>query len=216
MSPTYLISFKTKSGNWSSMRIFFYVTNNNNYSTIMDIDGKLLKASIKLVRLMDKTADDNLPREIADVVKLHSKLAVGSAWIPVPGADIAAGAATIWGMYVRINNKLSIPFGENVMKSIGSGVATNLASYAAMSGVASALKFIPGIGTIGGAVLMSATLYGLTLASGWIYLNALSLVAAKKGNAFSASDISKAVNDLLRDKTTIKNFIDEAKKTYKK
>jgi uncharacterized protein (DUF697 family) len=182
----------------------------------MDIDGKLLKSSIKLVQLMDKTADANLPREIADVVKLHSKLAVGSAWIPIPGADVAAGAATIWGMYVRINNKLSIPFGENVMKSIGSGVATNLASYAAMSGVASALKFIPGIGTIGGAVLMSATLYGLTLASGWIYLNALSLVATKKGNTFSASDISKAVNDLLKDKTTIKNFIDEAKKTYKK
>jgi hypothetical protein len=41
-------------------------------------------------------------------------------------------------------------------------------------------------------------------------------VAAKKGNTFSASDISKAVNDLLKDKTTIKNFIDEAKKTYKK
>ena len=104
-------------------------------------------------------------------------------------------------MYVRINNKLSIPFGENVMKSIGSGVATNLASYAAMSGVASALKFIPGIGTIGGAVLMSAALYGLTLASGWVYLNALSLVAERKGNAFSASDISKAINDLLKDKT---------------
>ena len=182
----------------------------------MDIDGKLLKSSIKLVQLMDKTADNNLPREIADVVKLHSKLAVGSAWVPIPGADVAAGAANIWGMYVRINNKLSIPFGENVMKSIGSGVATNLASYAAMSGVASALKFIPGIGTIGGAVLMSATLYGLTLASGWVYLNALSLAAAKKGNAFSASDISKAVNDLLRDKSTIKNFIDEAKKTYRK
>ncbi len=182
----------------------------------MDIDGKLIKASVKLVQLMDKTAESNLPREIADVVKLHSKLAVGSAWIPVPGADVAAGAANIWGMYVRINNKLSIPFGENVMKSIGSGVATNLASYAAMSGVASALKFIPGLGTVGGAVLMSATLYGITLASGWVYLNALSLVAERKGNAFSASDISKAVNDLLKDKTTIKNFIDEAKKTYKK
>lgn len=182
----------------------------------MDIDGKLIKASVKLVQLMDKTAESNLPREIADVVKLHSKLAVGSAWIPVPGADVAAGAANIWGMYVRINNKLSIPFGENVMKSIGSGVATNLASYAAMSGVASALKFIPGIGSVGGAVLMSATLYGITLASGWVYLNALSLVAERKGNAFSASDISKAINDLLKDKTTIKNFINEAKKTYKK
>ena len=70
----------------------------------MDIDGKLLKSSIKLVQLMDKTADANLPREIADVVKLHSKLAVGSAWIRLPGADVAAGAAPIWGMYVRINN----------------------------------------------------------------------------------------------------------------
>ncbi len=182
----------------------------------MDIDGKLLESAIKLVQLLDKTADHNLPHEIADVVKFHSKLAVGSAWIPIPGADMAVGAANIWGMYVRINNKLSIPFGENVMKSIGSGVATNLASYAAMSGVASAMKFIPGIGSIGGAVIMSATLYALTLASGWIYLNALSMLAERKGKTFSASDISKAVNDLLREKTTIKEFINEAKKTYKK
>ena len=49
----------------------------------MDIDGKLLSSSYKLVKLMDKTADNNLPRDIADVVKLHSKLAVGSALIPV-------------------------------------------------------------------------------------------------------------------------------------
>ena len=107
-----------------------------------------------------------LPKEIANVVKTHSKLAVGSAWIPVPGADVAAGAAVIWGMYVRINNKLGIPFGENIMKSIGSGVATNLASYLAMTGVASAIKVIPGIGSLGGAILMSASLYAVTLAAG--------------------------------------------------
>ena len=59
------------------------------------------------------------------------------------------------------------------MKSIASGVATNLASGLAMAGVASALKFIPGIGSIGGAVLMSASMYGLTLTSGYIYLKAL-------------------------------------------
>ena len=44
---------------------------------------------------MDKGAEESLPKEIADVVKLHAKLAVGSAWIPVPGADVAAGAANI-------------------------------------------------------------------------------------------------------------------------
>ena len=180
----------------------------------MDVNGKLLKASIKLVGVMDKVADKNLPKEIADVVKLHSKLALGSAWIPVPGADMAAGAASIWGMYVRINSKLGIPFGENVMKSIGSGVATNLASYVAMGTVASALKFIPGIGTLTGAAIMSASLYGLTMASGWVYLNALCALAEKKGNNFSVSDISSAVNSMLKDKSAIKEFIDSAKKSY--
>ena len=181
----------------------------------MNVDEKLLKSAVKLVQLMDKTADKNLPQEIANVVKLHSKLAVGSSFIPVPGADIAAGAASIWGMYVRINSKLGIPFGENVMKSIGSGVATNLAGYAAMTGVASALKFIPGIGTIGGAVIMAASMYGITLASGWIYLQALSALAQRSGKNFNAQDITKAVNDFLKEKSVIKEFINEAKKSYK-
>lgn len=180
----------------------------------MDIERKLISTSIKLVGLMDKAAEETLPQEIAGVVKLHSKLAVGAAWIPVPGADVAAGAANIWGMYARINNKLDIPFGENVMKSIGSGVATNLASYMAMSGVASALKFIPGLGTIGGAAVLSASLYAITLASGWIYLQALCALAEKKGTSFSVSDITKAVNDMLKEKSVIKDFIESAKKTY--
>lgn len=182
----------------------------------MDVDRTLLKTAFKLVQLLDKTADQALPQEIADVVKLHSKLAVGSAWIPVPGADVAAGAATIWGMYIRINGKIDMPFGENVMKSIGTGVATNLASYAAMSGVASALKFIPGIGTIGGAILMSATLYAVTLASGYIYLQALCLVAEKKGNKFDASDVTKAITEVMKNQTVIKDFINSAKSSYKK
>lgn len=182
----------------------------------MDVERKLISAAVKLVQMLDKTADENLPKELADVVKLHSKLAVGSAWIPVPGADVAAGAAVIWGMYARINSKLNIPFGENVMKSIGSGVATNMAGYFVMSGVASAMKFIPGIGTIGGALIMSASLYAATMASGWVYMEALTALAKKKGKAFDVSDISKAVNDVLKEKAVIKDFVDSAKKTYKK
>lgn len=165
--------------------------------------GRMLKLAIKLVKLMDKAADEMLPQQIVDVVKLHSKLAVGSAWIPVPGVDLAASAATIWGMYVRINNKIGLPFGENVMKSIGSGVATNLASYAAMSGVASLLKWIPGVGTVAGAVMESATLYALTLASGYVYLKALCYVAEHKGVDFSSKDLSDAVSEVLTDKKTI-------------
>ena len=182
----------------------------------MDSERTLIKTSIKLVQLMDKAADETLPNEIANVVKLHSKIAVGSAWVPIPGADMAAGAANIWGMYARINSKLGLPFGENMMKSIGSGVATNLASYLAISGVASALKFIPGIGSVGGALLMSASLYGATLASGWVYLQALCTLAEKKGSSFNMSDISNAVTNMLKNKSTIKEFIEAAKETYKK
>lgn len=179
-----------------------------------DITG-LLKAATELVDLLDKGADQLLPQQIVDVVKLHSKLAVGSAWIPVPGADVAAGAVNIWTMYARVNDKIDIPFGENVLKSIGSGVATNLASYFTMSGVASALKFIPGIGTFGGALLLSASLYAITLVSGWVYLQALILLAQKNGSDIASGDLGSAVQEVLKDKTTIKKFIEAAKKDYK-
>ena len=179
------------------------------------IDEHLLKESTHLVELLDKQADAMLPKDIADVVKLHSKLAVGSAWIPVPGADVAAGAATIWTMYTRINSKLGVSLKENILKTIASGVATNLASYAAMAGVASALKFIPGIGSIGGAVLMSASLYGITIASGWVYLKALCTLAEKDGVNLDMNKLGDAVKDVLKD-ASIKKIIEEAKKEYKK
>ena len=177
---------------------------------------ELMHVSVELVKLLDRTADKTLPKEIVDVVKLHSKLAVGSAWIPVPGADVAAGAVTIWTMYGRINNNIGISIKENVLKTVGAGVATNLTSYVAMSGVASAMKFIPGIGSVGGALIMSASLYAITLVSGWVYLKALCLMAQRKGQGINAEDFKKAIDEVLSNKTLIKNLFNVAKKEYKK
>ncbi|MBR1499532.1 MAG: hypothetical protein IJ615_07915 [Bacteroidaceae bacterium] len=179
------------------------------------VNEELLKAAYHLVCLLDKQADNLLPQEIVDVVKLHGKLAVGSALIPVPGADVAAGAANIWAMYIRINGKTGLEFKENVMKTIGSGVATNLVGYVAMSGVASAMKFIPGIGSVGGALIMSASLYAVTLASGYVYLKALCALAERKGANISGEDLKSAIDELLAKKDVIKDFINQAKKEYK-
>ncbi len=180
----------------------------------MDND-KLLRTAIDLVQLLDKAADATLPDEIVDIVKLHAKLAVGSAWIPVPGADIAAGAASIWSMYLRINNKIGMQFGENILKTIASGVATNLASYAAALAIGGALKFIPAIGSIGGALVMSATLYALTLASGYVYLKTLTVMLKKK-MSISDTQLKDSVESFLRENgNEIKDFIKEAKKNYK-
>ena len=169
----------------------------------------------ELVVLLDKAADKSLPKEIADVVKLHSKIAVGSAWIPVPGADVAAGAANIWTMYGRLNGKIEIPISENILKSLGAGVATNLTSYVAVSGVASAMKFIPGIGTVGGALIMSASLYAVTLVSGWVYLKALCMMAQRNGKGINANDLKTAVDEVLSNKKVIKEMLTAAKKDYK-
>ena len=59
----------------------------------MSSEQQLLKASIKLVQALDKGADKILPQKIVDIVKLHSKLAVGSSFIPVPGLDLAGAAS---------------------------------------------------------------------------------------------------------------------------
>ena len=178
-------------------------------------DERILRVAFKLVQLLDKQADTVLPQEIADVVRLHSKLAVGSAWIPIPGADAVAGATIIWTMYTRINSKLGFTLKDNILKTVASGVATNLASYAAMSGVASAMKFIPGIGTIGGAIIMSASLYAITLASGWVYLKALTVLAERSNGDLDFSKLGDAIKEVLKD-SSIKSLINEAKSDYKK
>lgn len=175
----------------------------------------LLHAAYELVQSLDKMTDDSLPQEIADVVKLHAKLAVGSAWVPVPGADVAAGAVNIWTMYLRINGKIGMKLGESILKTIASAVATNLAGYAAVLAVGGALKFIPGIGSIGGAVVMSGALYAVTLASGYVYLKALTALI-KKGGTIDGIKLKDAVDNFMQNnRKEIKNFINAAKRTLK-
>ena len=176
---------------------------------------ELYEAAVALVTVLDKTAEQLLPQEIVDVVKLHSKLAVGSALIPVPGADVAAGAANIWTMYGRVNSKVGISIRDNVLKTVGSGVVTNLASYMAMAGLGSAIKAIPGLGTVTGTALMSASLYAVTLASGYIYVKALTLLANNGNGSIDITQIDSAVKDILKNKEVIKNFIKAAKSDIK-
>lgn len=177
-------------------------------------DDKILKVSLKLVELMNKQADHMLPHTIAKLVKTHSGLAVGSAWIPVPGLDVAAGAVNIWSMYGRINSNLGLSIKDNVLKTIASGVATNLASYVAMSGVGSLVKAIPIFGQVGGAIAMSASLYAITISSGWVYLKALCLLAEKDGQHLNMSKLADAMKQVLAD-SSIKDFVTQAKKEYR-
>lgn len=152
----------------------------------MGIDEQLLHQAKHLVEAMDKTVDEALPHEIAEIVKFHSKgAAVGalaSAWIPGAGAAaaVAASAGFIWTMYGRIGSKIGLPFGQNVLKTLASGAATNLAgSVVGIVALSTVLSFVPGLGNIGASVIMGATCYAISLASGYVYLKIMAKLFAK-------------------------------------
>jgi hypothetical protein len=166
---------------------------------------------------------ENFSKDIADIVTSHSAGAAASAlasgWIPGAGAGIATtiSAGFIWSMYARINSTCQIPFSENVMKSLASGLATNLVSYI-LGGLAMStlFSFFPGVGSIGASVIIGGTCYALTLASGIIYLKILTKLMN------SGVDLSNVTEEELKAKAAditqtmnIKETLENAKKEYK-
>ncbi|NJN91603.1 MAG: hypothetical protein HC878_15385 [Leptolyngbyaceae cyanobacterium SL_5_14] len=186
-------------------------------SKSMDNQSQLFQVAAEVAKALNQTADENLPGKLAGIVKLHAGIAVGSAFIPVPGADMAAAAVNIWTMYVRINKELELPFTENLVKSIATGVVTNLGAAAMTSMViGSAFKFIPGLGSVGGAAVMGATIYGVTLTAGIIYMKALSkLLSNKKSSQVNEENLKTAVDEIMKDKQSVQTILKTAKEGYK-
>lgn len=172
-------------------------------------------AAVLAVRALDREMRTTLPDEIVDCIQLHAGISAGAAWIPIGGLDVAALTANIWTMYIRINKKLGISFSENMMKSIGSAVAANLASNLTIAGVGSVLKYIPGIGTLAGGAIMTATMYGTTVGAAWIYLMAI-VNWVKKGKG-SGEDLKSCVADVIaQNRGAIDEVINSSKRSYKK
>lgn len=180
-------------------------------------DNHLVQAAKELTKAMNRVADETLPGKLAGIVKLHAALAVGSAFIPVPVADMAAAAANIWTMYVRINKELGLPFGENLIKSVAAGVVTNLGgAVAGVVVVGSVLKVIPAIGSFGGAVVMGTTIYAITITSGIVYMKAVAKLLTKKSvTQVSEADLTSATSELIGDRQQIKEILKAAKREYR-
>ena len=187
------------------------------------MDHRLQHAAIELVKVMDKTVDDSLPSDIADIVKMHSKGAaiagVASGWVPGVGgtAAVAVSAGFVWTMYGRINSKIDLPFSENIMKSVASGIATNLAGYAVASiALATVSSLFPGLGNIASSVISGGTCYGLTLASGFVYIKILTKIfkAGEDPTTLTADDLKNAAKTVVENED-IKAVMKEAKEAYK-
>ena len=190
---------------------------------MFNTDDILEKSAEQLVktlayREMDKIVDKHLPQELSNIVKLHSKIAAGAGFIPLPGAGLVVAAGNIWTMYGRINSKLNIPFSENLIKSIGTGFLTNLgSSYLGGLVIGTIFKFIPFAGSVMGGAVVAAVVYGLTLASGVIYFKTLTILSQKENlENVTKEELSAIINQVAEEnKDIIDTIVEESKKTYK-
>ncbi len=180
------------------------------------------EATLKLVRYMFETMDciaqDTLAEELADIVKLHAKIAVGGVvtGMFVPGLDLAIAIGNVWTMYARLNNMLGISFSKNLLKSIATGVVTNLGAFAGVNLImGTVFKFFPGIGTAAAVVTLSITIYGITMASGVIYMNILSALSKNKNiKNISEEELKIATETFLQNKEATKTIFENAKSNY--
>lgn len=185
-------------------------------------DHLIHHAAKELVHAVNKAVDENLPKDIADIVKSHSfgaaTAGVAAGWIPGAGGLAAAGIAAgfVWTMYGRINGKIGLSITDNLLKTLSSGVATNLAAYVVGGLVMSAVfSMIPGIGSVGASLVAGATAYALTLASGYVYLRLLTdLFKSGRDPSTMDADALKRAADSVVATENIKAVIDEAKTSY--
>jgi len=188
------------------------------------MEGFLLEQATRLVKAMDKTVDENLPSEIANVVKFHSKgaaiSALGSAWIPGAGGTAAftISAGFIWGMYVRIGALIDLPISSNILKSLASGVATNIASGLVGAVVlTTAFSLVPGLGSVGASVIMGATCYALTLASGYVFLKIMTKLFSRgiDPTTLSEAELKEMAKEAAKE-SDVKDVMKEARAEFKK
>lgn len=189
----------------------------------MNNHNLLLGQAAKLVEAMDKTADDNLPQNIAEIVKFHSKgaavAALGSAWVPGFGGAAAtvACAGFIWTMYGRIGAEIDLPISKNILKTLASGVATNIASSVVGAiALSTAFSLVPGIGNAGAAIIMGGTCYAMTLASGYVYLKIMTQLFNKGIDPTTLSEQElKNVAKTVASDSDVKDVIKGAKEEFK-
>lgn len=176
---------------------------------LQDIPGTIIS---------EKEADD-----IAKIISLHAlgaaTTSAATAWIPGAGATVATAGqiAFVWTMYIRISEHVGIEWSKKKLKFLGSAILSNVASVAGSYLAATAVSFIPGIGSVTASILMAGAAYGLITIAGIIYLNLMSSLVSSGDDISNISDeeLKKKMDEVIGDKD-IKSMMKEAQAEYVK
>lgn len=182
----------------------------------------LATAAFALCKAAAKETDKHLPIELADIVKKHAIAATvagaGSGWIPLVGATLGTTitAGIIFSMFVKISNKLELPFKDNLIKGIVSGISAILLGFLGGWALGTAVSLIPGVGTVASVIVDATQCFCLTLVSGILCFKTLTKILENE------TDLSQLTDEDLQNiakevagKEDIKFLMHEAKEEYK-
>lgn len=149
------------------------------------------KASLKLKK-----------EEAMGIIKQTAVVAFGAGYSPLPMSDAAVLIPIQITMFARITNVYGINMTQGMIASIASsllGVAG--ATFAGRAIVANILKFIPGVGTIGGGTISGATASILTWGLGRTYIEIMEKLFVGEFNVADLEDgkINEEINRILKE-----------------
>ena len=146
--------------------------------------GKLLNKGLHT----EQVASNFLPRKVLDCIKSHRRASALSSL--VPGVGMVGVFASVWHMYYSINEILGISFSKTLVKSISTGIASNLVGFYSASFILDKIPFAN--------ILNAPIMYGATCVQGFVYIKTLSAL-----NSTSGTDIDKVISDVVRDNTSL-------------
>lgn len=112
--------------------------------------------------------------ESKTIIHIASEAATGVGLIPIPFSDALAIAPIQAGMIYKMNDAFGVKMEDSVAASLITGLlAVTAIGQTAKTIVANLFKFIPGVGSVVGAVISGATAAVITEGIGFAYLKAL-------------------------------------------
>ncbi len=112
--------------------------------------------------------------ESKNIIHLASVVATWVGLIPIPFSDAFAIAPIQAGMIYKMNDAFGVKIEDSVAASLITGLlAVTAIGQTAKTIVANLIKFIPGVGSVVGAVISGATAMVITEGIGFTYLKVL-------------------------------------------
>lgn len=144
------------------------------------------------------------------VIKTHIIASLTLGLVPVPLFDVAALTATQMNMLRSLSELYDIPFDDADIKPMLMALVGGSLPVISLMGLSSAIKMIPGIGTLIGSASLAVTAGALTYAFGQVFV-----MHFESGGTFEDFDAKQAKAFFEREFEAGKAFVEEIKKEIK-